>query len=83
MTVDLPGKLAEDFAALAAARGRSPEEYLRELVEREVQSNRTGESMAELIARSRAEIAAAGIPMLNDEVLEAEFREMRRGYGEE
>jgi hypothetical protein len=76
MTVDLPSEVAAGFAAIAAAEGRSPEEYLRELVEREVRS-RSPETRAERFARLKADIVASGIPLLNDEELLAEIRDRR------
>jgi hypothetical protein len=46
ITFDLPPDLAAAFAAIAAAEGRTPEEYLRDLVEREIQRRQPGESNA-------------------------------------
>jgi hypothetical protein len=77
MTVELPGEIAADFAALAAAEGRSPEECLRVLVEREVRRKRPRESSAQLFARLRADIVASGVPLLNDDELREEIRERR------
>jgi hypothetical protein len=85
MTVDLPAKLAEDFAALAAKDGRSPEEYLRDLVEREVARKVLPETRAERFARLRADVIASGVPLLDDEQLQQEVRERkgRRPYHDE
>ena len=83
MTVDLPANIAAGLAAIAAAEGRSPEEYLRELVEREVQRRQPRvESRGELFARLKAEAVAAGVPMLDDDELRAEIRAYR-GLGPE
>jgi hypothetical protein len=82
MTVELPGEIAAGLAAIAAAEGRSPEEYLRELVEREVQRKRPLESRAALFRRLKAEAVAAGVPQLDDDELQAEIREYR-GLGPE
>jgi len=38
MTITIPPELEADFATLAQTEGVSPEEYLRQLVEREVRS---------------------------------------------
>jgi hypothetical protein len=77
MTVDLPEKTAAGLASLAAAEGRSPEEYLQELVEREVNRKQPRESRAELFARLKADVVASGIPLLDDDELLAEIRERR------
>jgi hypothetical protein len=83
MTVGLPGKPAEEFARPAAADGRSPEEYLRELVECEVKTGQRPETRAERFARLRADIVAAGIPLLDPEELHREIRERRGSWSED
>ena len=40
MTVDIPPELEADIAALARAEGLSPQDYLRQVVEREVKTRR-------------------------------------------
>lgn len=40
MTITIPPKLEADFTAIAHTEGVSPAEYLRQLLEREVQSKR-------------------------------------------
>jgi hypothetical protein len=80
MTVELPAKIAAGLASLAAAEGRSPEEYLHELVEREVNRRQPRESRAELFARLKADIVASGVPLLDDDELRAEIRERRGSH---
>jgi hypothetical protein len=43
MTITIPPELEADFTTIAQTKGMSPEEYLRQLLEREVQSKRVSQ----------------------------------------
>ena len=79
MTTEIPAELEYDFAALARAEGVSPEDYLRQLLVREVRNRRP----PALPLKSYYGVLAKYGPAPSAEEIDENRREMFRSFARE